>query len=122
MAKAKAKPAAGGVRLVRLSNGDVEREDGVGSIVVALQALAVNNAVQYEMVAQWVAGQLDELPGYVEARLRQATLLQPGLDPPVLYDDVKAVIVCCTEWTGKRARFSSRTLLHADQSNLVYEE
>lgn len=121
MAKAKSGGSAG-KELVRLSNGAVEREKGVGSIVVALQSLAVNSAAQYEMVAQWVVRQIEELPAHVEARLRQLTLLRPGTDPPELYDDVRDVIECCTEWAGSRARFNSRTLLHRDQTNLSLEE
>lgn len=110
---AKPKPA----KWVRLSNGVVEDERGVGQIMLALRQLAVNKPSYFEAAANFVAGG-EQPPDFVAARLREIKFAKAG-EPLVLYDDVRDVIECCSEWSGKRVVFSSKNLFHQDQSKIV---
>lgn len=107
---------------VRLSNGQVEDENAVGRILLDLRGLALNNPAGFEALAQFVVGQADAVPDYLAARLRALKFAEPGSDPVALYDDVRDVVECCADWRGKRVRFNSDLLFHADQTKIVPPE
>lgn len=104
-------------KLVRLSNGVVDYEDGIGQILLHLRSLAINNPAQFELLAHFVAGKSDDLPDYLVAKLKKINFLKED-DPPVLYDDVRDVVECCSQWRGNRAYFESMGLFHKNQTNL----
>lgn len=105
-------------RWVRLSNGTIEKEHNVGVILCELRALAVNHPQWFEFISHYIAGLSQEMPDYVVARLRQIKFIKPDSDPVEFYDDVKDVIECCGEWSGRKVRFDRSQLLDQNQNDI----
>lgn len=119
MAKPKKKASAEG--WIRLSNGVIEKEVNVGNALLALRYWAVNYPARFEQLAQFVAGTLTELPDPIVAELFRLKFTKSA-DGVELYDDVRDVIECCSDWHGRKVRFSSSELMHKDQTNIVPSE
>lgn len=105
-------------RWVRLANGEIEPEEGVGSIMVCLRQIETSHPAQFLELAKFSTEQLDELSPTAISLFKKHKLVNEEVQPIALWDDVKDVLDSALEWKGNHVHLGSSPL-HKDQTNVV---